>query len=332
VIHWISKQAVHQIHQQRHAHTKANMNVYNPIVNYQGGGYQSDIMFFPAYKHTNRGFEMILMIINTNTRVLWGKAMKNKNANTILSAMNEFLHTHKDVNSITSDNGSEFISRMYINLMKRNDIKQYLADVGDHNKLGIVDRVSRTIRERLNKYLTQQSLLNKPLVWYTVLDDVIKAYNNAFHSGIGMAPNDMTEQKESIYIENKRSIADVNMANRNSLIKYGDIVRLRVHHNKLVKKDEIYSRDIYMVENVLPSGRIQLRDTNNNIMKNTVNFSDVEVVKIMDVSNQPSTDNETKSEEAVDTKKDARKHTRVDKILRADGIDQSNIITGTRRR
>ena len=76
---------------------------------------------------------------------------------------------------IKCDNGSEFLSNV-----KERGIDVRYVDVKDHHKLGIVDRFCRTLRERINKYL---SMFNTTK-YINVLPKIISNYNSSYHSGI----------------------------------------------------------------------------------------------------------------------------------------------------
>ena len=90
--------------------------------------------------------------------------------------MNEILKeiTPKPEISIT-DNGSEFISKPFETLIKDNNISHDFANVGDHKKLGIVDRYVRKLGELINRYMTA----NKTNKYINVFQDLISYYNNS---------------------------------------------------------------------------------------------------------------------------------------------------------
>ena len=64
--------------------------------------------------------------------------------------------------------------------MKQNNIDINYVEVGDHHKLGIIDRFVRTLRDRINKYLEMHNTTK----YIDVLPEIIKGYNNSYHSGI----------------------------------------------------------------------------------------------------------------------------------------------------
>ena len=91
---------------------------------------------------------------------------------------------------ITCDSGSEFISKIFTDLMKSHGIKITYVDVGEHNRLGVVDRFIQTLRNMINKYSYSHNT-NK---YIDVLDDIVEKYNNSYNSGIESIPNKPDDQ------------------------------------------------------------------------------------------------------------------------------------------
>ena len=54
---------------------------------------------------------------------------------------------------LNTDNGSEFISNEFNNMLQKHNVEIQYVDVSDHKKLGIVDRAVRTLRNMINKYM-----------------------------------------------------------------------------------------------------------------------------------------------------------------------------------
>jgi len=53
------------------------------------------------------------------------------------------------------------------------------------SKAAIVERFNRTLRERIGRYMTENSTKR----WIDYLPEAIENYNNTYHSSIGMIPN-----------------------------------------------------------------------------------------------------------------------------------------------
>ena len=102
---------------------------------------------------------------------------------------------------IICDNGSEFISKEFKHLIKQFNVQITYAEVNDHHKLGIIDRLSRTLREKINKYM----LMHNTSRYIDILPDIMHSYNNSYDSSIKMKPNQVKEVDDKInFINNKK--------------------------------------------------------------------------------------------------------------------------------
>ena len=131
---------------------------------------------------------------------------------------------------INCDNGSEFTSREFNRLVKYRGIDVRYVDVGDHHKLGIVDRFVRTLREKINKYMTMYNTTK----YINVLPQIIHGYNNTYHSGIHKTPNKVEEDDEEVielthkkYVKAKQEETKYNI---------GDAVRHILNKKQFVKE------------------------------------------------------------------------------------------------
>ena len=75
------------------------------------------------------------------------------------------------------------------------------VDVGDHHKMGIVDRFVRTLREKINQYFTMYNTTK----YINVLPKIMHGYNNSYHSGIKKVPVKVEQDDEEVLdLTNKR--------------------------------------------------------------------------------------------------------------------------------
>ena len=118
------------------------------------------------------------------------------------------------------DKGSEFYNRSMESFLQNNDIETYSAC--NEGKSVVAERFIRTL-QKIYKYMT--SLSKK--VFIDKLDDIVKKYNNTYHSTIKMKPADV---QSYTYIESSKEIN-----NKNCKFKVGDMVRISKYKNMLVK-------------------------------------------------------------------------------------------------
>ena len=80
--------------------------------------------------------------------------------------------------------------------MRNSDLKEVLVDKHHMHtytlslkpKASIVERLNRTLKERLQRYFTA----TRKKRWVDVLQEFTNLYNNSYHSSIGMPPNAVT--------------------------------------------------------------------------------------------------------------------------------------------
>jgi hypothetical protein len=115
--------------------------------------------------------------------------------------------------------------------MKKNTIHHFLADEGDHKKMGMIERFNRTIKLLISKYKTAFQT-NK---WIDVLPELLQNYNNSIHSSTGFAPSQVGT-KEATLIR-MRALQKTAQMDRHKNINVGDQVRIAQ------KKENIFAKE-----------------------------------------------------------------------------------------
>ena len=105
-----------------------------------------------------------------------------------------------EINAITCDEGSEFNNKIFLDYCKHNNIIIYFVK-DDSHKLGIINRFHRTLKDKLRYYFTD----NGDLEWVSVIDEIIKNYNDTVNRGIGYKPKDVTAAIENDIINKKKA-------------------------------------------------------------------------------------------------------------------------------
>ena len=146
---FIEKQEAYQVNKQ-----PLRIKNYFPIVGaYENEIFQIDLADMGDISTTNNNYKWLLCCVDVFTRKAYIVAMKNKTAISVTTAMRHIIERSKP-DIINCDQGSEFISREFKQLMADNDINVRYVPVGDHHKLAIVDRFIRTLRQLINNYQT----------------------------------------------------------------------------------------------------------------------------------------------------------------------------------
>ncbi len=99
---------------------------------------------------------------------------------------------------MTSDQDQAYLSKPIIDFMIEHRIDYRTTTPHDHNRLGIINRAIRTLRDLADvKNLTPN-----------VMSKLLRSYNNSIHSSTDMKPNDMSPDDEQHYIHKMRAITD----------------------------------------------------------------------------------------------------------------------------
>ena len=176
IVNFLDKQEVHQIHTRKTRKQTITSAIVAPNSNFY---YQMDLLDMQGYKG-NEGYNYVLMLIDIFDRRLCAKPLKTKRSSEILPALQQCIRKlgRKPV-SITSDNGGEFLGSLD-KWLTDNNILHITARVGDHNQLGIIDRVTRTLKEKMYKSFTADGNYK----WKSKLASLVNAYNHTPHSAL----------------------------------------------------------------------------------------------------------------------------------------------------
>lgn len=239
---FINSQKTTNLHKQN---TKRRRDMYAPIVG-KVGTYQTDLTFFPEYRSQNNGYYVILGAIEINSRQGYAVALKNKNASSILMGFEKIIkeaRNHIPVRVVGSDKGTEFTT-YFREFLKDNEIQYYTVDpVIGKNSMAMIERFNRTLRERIERYLTQRG----DTKWVEALPKILKNYNNTTHTTTGFKPFEVGEKElRIINLENQRKTSEYF---RNvQKFEVGDLVRVLLQKSLVEKKSGVrWSKEVYTI-------------------------------------------------------------------------------------
>ena len=160
-----------------------------------------------------KGFRFSLCVIDIFSKYAWVIPLKDKKGISIVNAFQEKLDDLKrKPNKIWGDKGSEFYNNSFKKWLQDNDIVMYSTN--NEGKSVIAERFIRTLKNKIDKYMTSIS----KNVYIDKLDDIVRKYNNIFHTSIKMKPTDV---KHNTYIHFKKESND-----KDPKFKVGDHVRI----------------------------------------------------------------------------------------------------------
>ena len=125
-------------------------------------------------KH-NKGIKYLLCIIDLFSKYAWLVPLKDKKEVSIVNAFQKLLNSFdRKLNKMWVDQGSEFYNNIFKKWLENNDISMYSAH--NEGKSVVAERFIRTLKNKIYKHM---SSIGKS-VYFNVLDDIVKKYNNAY--------------------------------------------------------------------------------------------------------------------------------------------------------
>ena len=170
----------------------------------------------------NKGIKYLLCAIDLFSKYAFVILLKNKKGVSIVEAFQKILDKSKrKPNKIWLDQGSEFYNHNFKKWLTNNDIS--MCSTYNEEKSVVAERFIKTLKNKLYKHMTAVS----KNVYYDVLDDIVKKYNNTWHSTIKMKPKDV---KSNNFVEKVEESNE-----KDPKFKVGDHVRTSKYKNIFAK-------------------------------------------------------------------------------------------------
>lgn len=211
---WLNQQWTYTLHKPARK-TFPRRKYVSRGINYQ---WQADLMDMQKYSRENDGFRYVLIAIDIFSRKAYAMPVKSKKGEEIARSMDILLQDVKPT-YLQTDLGLEFYNIHVKSVLNKYDVE--LFSVYSENKAALVERLIRTIKERLFKIFTHKGNYR----WVDVLPHVIDAYNNSYHRGLKHIPSLVKKTNETdVWIKQYATLVSGN--NKKSKYKVGDKVRI----------------------------------------------------------------------------------------------------------
>jgi len=187
VTEWLLGQETFTRHQPRRVRFHRNRYVVFNIAQL----YEADLaVFAEEFSKYNDGVKYLLVVIDCFSKYIFVEPLKRKTTEAIIAAFKKiFLRSDVKSERLQTDKGGEFDSKKFRQFMKLNNIKFNVTNNPD-TKAAIVERVIRTLKGKIFKYLTYANTFR----FIDVLDDIVNSYNNSYHRSIKMTPNEVNDK------------------------------------------------------------------------------------------------------------------------------------------
>ena len=132
-------------------------------------------------------------------------------------------------------------------------------------KAVVIERFSRSLGELMMKKFVKSN----NTVWYNILPELIKTYNNRYHHTIKVKPINVNKTNEKY---TKKNFYTYDVTNKKPKFKINDIVRISLKRRELFDKSSAnikWSEELFKIYKINKSNVItyQLKDMNNEIIK-----------------------------------------------------------------
>ena len=232
------------------------------IVNHIDEIHSCDLVDMVKYLKVNRGYKYIFTNIDIFSKYVWAFPIKSKKISYIKPCFEKIFKQRKP-KYIWSDQESAFFSKEMLKFFEDHNTKIYYTH--SNLKAVVIERFNRSLRELMMKKFVR----NNNTVWYNILPELIKTYNNRYHCTIKMKPINVNKTNEK-HIKN--TVYNYDITNKKPKYKINDVVRISLKRRQLFDKPTgniKWSEELFKIYKINKSNVIsyQIKDMNDEIIK-----------------------------------------------------------------
>lgn len=208
--------------------------------------WMADTVVYLNLKSYNDNYSYIIVMIDCFTRKVWAVPTKQITRDHASDAIESVFKTlERFPTHFVTDRGMEFWNDESRAVFKNYGINHYSIPTKSESKASMVERVIRTIKTRLARYMQ----LKKTNRWIDVLDEIVENYNQTPHSTTGYKPNDVNEtNQKKLYRKLYNNLPT------EPRLKLGDKVRIKIEKRMFEKGyTQNWSDEIYVITKILDS-------------------------------------------------------------------------------
>ena len=244
------------------------------IVNHIDEIHSCDLVDMVKYSKVNRGYKYIFTNIDIFSKYVWAFTIKSKKISDIKPRF-EKIFIQRKPKYIWSDQESSFFSKEMLKFFEDYNIKIYYTY--SNLKAVIIERFNRSLRELMMKSFVK----NNNTVWYNILPELIKTYNNRYHRTIKMKPINVDKSNEK-HIKN--TVYNYDITNKKPKYKINDVVRISLKRRELFDKptgNTKWSEELFKIYKINKLNVItyQLKDMNDEIIKGIFYEKELQLTK-----------------------------------------------------
>ena len=196
----------------------------------------------------------ILLLVDILSRKAWAyvltKSKKEKRAEVSVKTLEDFKNEVGKINGLTGDN--EFSSAAIRKFCEDNNIRLDTSvakeeHISNGNKLGIIDRLVRTLRELIEKYYDVTGYRTDNIK--DVIKSIIDTYNNNSHRTLkNKTPNQVYKDNDDQTARHLNDTAHNQVIYKSVPFNDGEKVRILEEKGKFDKGKQKFSKEIYTID------------------------------------------------------------------------------------
>ena len=244
------------------------------IINHIDEIHSCDLVDMIKYSRINKGYKYIFTNIDIFSKYAWAFPIKSKKISDIKPCFQKIFKERKSL-YIWSDQESSFFSKEMLKFFEDNNVKIY--HTYSNLKAVVIERFNRSLRELMMKEFVK----NNNTIWYNILPELIKTYNNRYHNTIKMKPIDVNKTNEK-HIKN--TVYNYDITNKKPKFKIDDLVRISLKRRELFDKPTgniKWSEELFKIYKINKSNVItyQIKDMNDEIIKGIFYEKELQLTK-----------------------------------------------------
>jgi transposase InsO family protein len=247
VIDWLSGQDTYTLHKPvRKRFPRNRYVVFGP-----NELWQADLNDMRGLSAHNDGYNYLLTVIDVFSKRLFVEPLKRKSGEEVAAAFERIFNSLHTVppRCLQTDKGTEFIGAK-VNRVFRDYHVKYVTTQNPDVKAAVVERVNRTLKSRMWRYLTYKNTYR----YIDVLDKLVDAYNSSVHRSLGnrLRPIDVVKgDKRTVYRVWCHMYKGSNKIpkRRKPKFKPGDTVRIAKEKGTFAKGYETnWSKELFTID------------------------------------------------------------------------------------
>jgi len=286
IARFLSNQETSQLYQQ----TRKTVDIKKTVLSKPKSQIGIDLIDMSNKEY--KGYKWILTCYDLFSKKGYAVPLKNKIDTTVAKAMENLIMTEmKDVKSVRSDNGSEFISKEFKDLLAKYNIKHVFSKPSKPQSNGGVERFNKTLK----RYLLMAMYMNDSYDWVKYVPEFVQTFNDTINRVTQETPITLNESTNSAQLKQTKDkiIKSSKTKNNNNGQKFniGDKVRRKLEPDERTNGQN-WSTDIFNIYRVSKPRSNSVNDytyfIKDNKDKYTIKYYTNDLLKIENVQNEIS--------------------------------------------